>query len=209
MVWRTFSSGADENGHILEANQQVQCALRSRYLDKKKITISQIAVRSRCWTPRCNQFASSKNPGLASLSSFSERAVKAPSSLSIDGISQPSISEGEKTAPSISGGPTITPKTNPVKSIHRLLLMSYYPSGFWSRLLTRMLADDSVIEVMRSYFDIPKEVHRQILHIPSTINIPIFPYFSYFFQEFLFSSKVLICSLLLLFFPIFSGIFFF
>jgi len=27
--------------------------------------------------------------------------------------------------------------------------MSYFPSGFWSRLLTRMLADDSVVEIVR------------------------------------------------------------
>ena len=40
----------------------------------------------------------------------------------------------------------------------RLLLMSYFPSGFWSRLLTRILADDSVVEIVRSYFIIPEEI---------------------------------------------------
>ena len=36
--------------------------------------------------------------------------------------------------------------------------MSYFPSGFWSRLLTRILADDSVVEIVRSYFIIPEEI---------------------------------------------------
>ncbi len=42
--------------------------------------------------------------------------------------------------------------------IRRLLLMSYFPSGFWSRLLTRVLGDDSVVEIVRSYFVIPTEM---------------------------------------------------
>ena len=44
--------------------------------------------------------------------------------------------------------------------IHRLLLMSYFPSGFWSRLLTRVLADDAVVEIVRNYFIVPEEVSR-------------------------------------------------
>ena len=36
--------------------------------------------------------------------------------------------------------------------------MSYFPSGFWSRLLTRILADDSVVEIVRGFFTIPEEV---------------------------------------------------
>lgn len=36
--------------------------------------------------------------------------------------------------------------------------MSYFPSGFWSRLITRILADDSIIDIIRSYFTLPKEV---------------------------------------------------
>ena len=34
--------------------------------------------------------------------------------------------------------------------LQRLVLMSYFPSGFWSRILTRILADDSVVEIVRS-----------------------------------------------------------
>ena len=45
-------------------------------------------------------------------------------------------------------------------SIQRLVLMSYFPSGFWSRLLTRILADDTVVEIVRNYFIIPEEVKQ-------------------------------------------------
>ena len=45
-------------------------------------------------------------------------------------------------------------------SIQRLVLMSYFPSGFWSRILTRILADDSVVEIVRNYFIIPDEVRQ-------------------------------------------------
>uniref|UniRef100_T1K991 non-specific serine/threonine protein kinase n=1 Tax=Tetranychus urticae TaxID=32264 RepID=T1K991_TETUR len=43
----------------------------------------------------------------------------------------------------------------PDKSIYRLLLMTYFPSGFWSRLMTRVLADDAVIEIVRSFYKVP------------------------------------------------------
>ncbi|KZC04554.1 Leucine-rich repeat serine/threonine-protein kinase 1 [Dufourea novaeangliae] len=43
----------------------------------------------------------------------------------------------------------------PVKSrdcsVTRLLLMSYFPSGFWSRLITRILADDTIVEIVMSF----------------------------------------------------------
>lgn len=44
------------------------------------------------------------------------------------------------------------------KSISRLLLMSYFPSGFWSRLITRVLADDQVVEALRNIYPLPKEI---------------------------------------------------
>lgn len=47
---------------------------------------------------------------------------------------------------------------HPEKTIRRFLLMSYFPSGFWSRLITRMLADDSIIEIVRGFFSMPKEI---------------------------------------------------
>lgn len=43
------------------------------------------------------------------------------------------------------------------RSITRLLLMSYFPSGFWSRLVSRILADDTIVDIVRSYFVPPKE----------------------------------------------------
>jgi hypothetical protein len=36
--------------------------------------------------------------------------------------------------------------------------MSYFPSGFWSRLITRILADDAIVDIVRAFFIMPKEV---------------------------------------------------
>ncbi|XP_052899999.1 leucine-rich repeat serine/threonine-protein kinase 1 [Anopheles moucheti] len=47
---------------------------------------------------------------------------------------------------------------HPDRSIARLLLMSYFPSGFWSRLITRVLADDQVVEAVRGLYPLPKEL---------------------------------------------------
>ncbi|KAF2362731.1 Ankyrin repeat [Trinorchestia longiramus] len=55
-------------------------------------------------------------------------------------------------------GVHISHKSCTLSAIRRLLLMSYFPSGFWSRLITRILADDAVAEVVRSYFALPPEV---------------------------------------------------
>lgn len=52
----------------------------------------------------------------------------------------------------------LTHRSDPEVCVTRLLLMSYFPSGFWSRLITRILADDSIIDIVRSFFIIPKEV---------------------------------------------------
>jgi len=52
----------------------------------------------------------------------------------------------------------LTHRSDPEVSIRRLLLMSYFPSGFWSRLMTRILADDAVVDIVRSFFILPKEV---------------------------------------------------
>ncbi|XP_050071280.1 leucine-rich repeat serine/threonine-protein kinase 1 isoform X1 [Anopheles maculipalpis] len=50
---------------------------------------------------------------------------------------------------------------HPDRSIARLLLMSYFPSGFWSRLITRVLADDQVVEAVRGLYPLPKELLDQ------------------------------------------------
>lgn len=52
----------------------------------------------------------------------------------------------------------MTSRSDPEASIRRLLIMTYFPSGFWSRLITRILGDDSIIEIVRCFFVIPKEV---------------------------------------------------
>lgn len=54
-------------------------------------------------------------------------------------------------------------RNDPELSIRRLLLMSYFPCGFWSRLITRILADDSVVDIVRSFFIMPREVSKMIL----------------------------------------------
>ncbi|KYM96488.1 Leucine-rich repeat serine/threonine-protein kinase 1 [Cyphomyrmex costatus] len=42
-------------------------------------------------------------------------------------------------------------KTRADCSVTRLLLMSYFPSGFWSRLITRILADDAIVDIVMSF----------------------------------------------------------
>ncbi|XP_068156290.1 LOW QUALITY PROTEIN: leucine-rich repeat serine/threonine-protein kinase 1 [Drosophila tropicalis] len=38
------------------------------------------------------------------------------------------------------------------QGLRRILLMTYFPSGFWSRLITRILADEQIIEAIRSVY---------------------------------------------------------
>lgn len=52
----------------------------------------------------------------------------------------------------------ITSRSDPEVSVRRLLLMSYFPSGFWSRLITRILGDDTIVNVIRQFF-LPTEVN--------------------------------------------------
>lgn len=52
----------------------------------------------------------------------------------------------------------------------RLLLMSYFPSGFWSRLMSRILADDTIIDIIRSFFILPKEV-AQDMHLVKLLDL--------------------------------------
>lgn len=45
----------------------------------------------------------------------------------------------------------LTSRPQPDCSITRLLLMSYFPSGFWPRLITRVLADDVIVKIVTSF----------------------------------------------------------
>ncbi|CAG2165886.1 unnamed protein product [Oppiella nova] len=45
--------------------------------------------------------------------------------------------------------------SRPKHSVHRLLLMTYFPSGFIVRFISRILGDDTIIDIIRSYFKIP------------------------------------------------------
>ncbi|XP_053686186.1 leucine-rich repeat serine/threonine-protein kinase 1 isoform X3 [Sabethes cyaneus] len=63
----------------------------------------------------------------------------------------------EPATPVLSTACDIQTLHRPERSISRLLLMSYFPSGFWSRLITRVLADDQVVEAIRCLYPLPKE----------------------------------------------------
>ncbi|KAJ1529280.1 hypothetical protein ONE63_006078 [Megalurothrips usitatus] len=72
--------------------------------------------------------------------------------------------EAEPSATAIAAAASceLTHRSDPEVSIRRLLLMSYFPSGFWSRLMTRILADDAVVDIVRSFFIMPKEVTTDV-----------------------------------------------
>ncbi|XP_022652148.1 leucine-rich repeat serine/threonine-protein kinase 1-like isoform X3 [Varroa destructor] len=43
------------------------------------------------------------------------------------------------------------------REIRRVIVLSYLPSGFWPRLMTRILADDLIMEALRSYYVTPPD----------------------------------------------------
>lgn len=73
----------------------------------------------------------------------------------------------------------MTSRSDPEAAIRRLLIMTYFPSGFWSRLITRILGDDSIIEIVRCFFIIPKEVILE-----KTNNRIVRVYFGFLFDWF-------------------------
>ncbi|XP_017885653.1 leucine-rich repeat serine/threonine-protein kinase 1 [Ceratina calcarata] len=59
----------------------------------------------------------------------------------------------------------LTSRPQPDCSVTRLLLMSYFPSGFWSRLITRILADDVIVEIVVSFLQPFKDfVDETVFH---------------------------------------------
>lgn len=55
--------------------------------------------------------------------------------------------------------------TGEVQPLTRLLLISYFPSGFWSRLMIRILADTQIGEMAQNVYQIPTSISE-----PSTPN---------------------------------------
>ncbi|KAF5269398.1 hypothetical protein FQA39_LY18908 [Lamprigera yunnana] len=74
----------------------------------------------------------------------------------------PSTSHGTADEPDISSVHYQVTSHPSGKSMTRLLLMSYFPSGFWSRLISRILADDTIVDIIRSFFILPKDVAQDI-----------------------------------------------
>ncbi|XP_003425729.1 leucine-rich repeat serine/threonine-protein kinase 1 [Nasonia vitripennis] len=69
-------------------------------------------------------------------------------------ITSPMVSFGQTSSVDKSSTNTesvLTSRPQADCSITRLLLMSYFPSGFWSRLITRILADDMIVEIVMSF----------------------------------------------------------
>lgn len=44
--------------------------------------------------------------------------------------------------------------------LRRILLMTYFPSGFWSRLITRLLADDQITESIKNVYAMVNDVQQ-------------------------------------------------
>lgn len=54
----------------------------------------------------------------------------------------------------------VTAEARHQQSIHRILLLSYVPCGFWARLITRVLADEAVSEIVRSFYQPPSRADQ-------------------------------------------------
>ncbi|XP_063840315.1 leucine-rich repeat serine/threonine-protein kinase 1-like isoform X2 [Scylla paramamosain] len=126
-----------------------------------------IPVRSRGWAIRNKKFSTSTGSTIVGNSSFymSSTEERKPRPLSSHGLTTEAIGspkkEGADGSPALCPEPPavqVTHRSAPHAAIRRLLLMSYFPSGFWSRLITRILADDTVVDIVRNYFVMPREV---------------------------------------------------
>ncbi|KAF4523571.1 hypothetical protein B566_EDAN014882, partial [Ephemera danica] len=140
-----------------------------------------IPVRSRGWAVRSKKTSMSHASTIVGNSSFytsgetfrlQKPTPKGASAVASPKISAPSLPLGEHqvTSPDLPRGELpceVTCRPDPEAAVRRLLLMSYFPSGFWSRLITRILADDTIVEIVRSYLITPKEVS----HDPSLAQL--------------------------------------
>nr|CAD7576044.1 unnamed protein product [Timema californicum] len=126
----------------------------------------EIPVRSRGWAVRSKKAVTMStastlvgNSSFYTQSSPDKFRLRKPSP-GPHKISSPSYPEEGQEVTATSNC-EITHRSDPECSIRRLLLMSYFPSGFWSRLITRVLADDTIVDIVRSFFITPKEVAQQ------------------------------------------------
>ncbi|XP_042874450.1 leucine-rich repeat serine/threonine-protein kinase 1-like isoform X4 [Penaeus japonicus] len=127
-----------------------------------------IPVRSRGWAVRSKKFSSSTGSTIVGNSAFymtNADARKPARPLSYHGLTTEAIGSPKKESEEVGLTPSMDPpavqvthRSAPHAAIRRLLLMSYFPSGFWSRLITRILADDAVVDIIRNYFVMPREV---------------------------------------------------
>ncbi|XP_022246027.1 leucine-rich repeat serine/threonine-protein kinase 1-like [Limulus polyphemus] len=126
-----------------------------------------IPVRSKSWALR-KMYAPPKPPSVVDSSSHDLKSNfdKRPQSLRVSsGISTENVGEPKQpatisqlNAPSEHHSSLITYQTNYNQVIQRLFLMSYFPSGFWPRLISRILGDDYIVDIVRSYFSLPKDI---------------------------------------------------
>ncbi|KAK9885098.1 hypothetical protein WA026_009320 [Henosepilachna vigintioctopunctata] len=106
-----------------------------------------VPLRSRGWAIRNKKISVSPKSILYRHSDFQ---LNLPSTSSVSAVKDTDVE-------SVAANYKVTSSSSNL-SITRLLLMSYFPSGFWSRLISRILADDTIIDIIRSYFMFPKEV---------------------------------------------------
>ncbi|XP_076373717.1 leucine-rich repeat kinase isoform X2 [Tachypleus tridentatus] len=125
-----------------------------------------IPVRSKSWSLR-KMYAPPKPPSVIDIShNLKSNFDKRPQSLHVSSvISTENVGEPKQPATvdqlNVSSqhfSSVITYKTNYNQVIQRLFLMSYFPSGFWPRLITRILGDDYIVDIVRSYFSLPKDI---------------------------------------------------
>ncbi|KAG8224988.1 hypothetical protein J437_LFUL005999, partial [Ladona fulva] len=149
---------------LLPSEEQIRSPHSSHLFIRVKIPI-----RTRGWAGRNKKLPISGASTIVGNSLFypqSEKfkiqkpVVKGPAGTT--SISAPSsgplLDSDEEVKAAVGAKCELTHRGEPELSVRRLLLMSYFPSGFWSRLTTRILADDAIVQVVRSYFVLPKEV---------------------------------------------------
>lgn len=115
-----------------------------------------VPLRSRGWAIRNKKITVSPKSVLYPSYEADKFTLQTPTTPQLGTISNPLELTVEDTQPGL------THRMEPEKSITRLLLMSYFPSGFWSRLISRILADDSIVDIVRSFFIFPKEVLQDV-----------------------------------------------